>query len=285
MNPIRRAKKQFISSASTNLWFCRDAGWKEVDDLLNVRYHGMIKWDLGGKKLYLDVRDEEGNMVTFDWSENLNSEDATRYGPILGSFIYTHGGPFRASQWHQCHTIFRSIWIAACKVWGGLPCIKLHLKSKLKFPLGNNSENDCILLCSLYAVDQLPLEYKEKYSKTMKQMEIMDTWNEWGSAKIAIREHNKSETSDSEEEDEEVGVLDVVSYVCDSYTKPAVGETEASIPPLLSKETKKLISSELKDNPLKNSKRNIPKISQPILDKTEVILVKRGLEEIRIKNQ
>ncbi len=290
MNPIRRAKTQFISSASTNLSFCRDAGWKESDDLLNVRYHGMIKWDLGGKKLYLiqDVKDEkkEGNMVTFDWSENLNSEDdAKKYGYILAAFIYTHGGPFMSSQWHQCHNIFRLIWIAACKVWGGRPCINLLLKSKLKHPLGDNSENDCILLCSLYAVDQLPLEYEEQYSRIVKQMEIIDNWSEWGSAKTAIREHSKSETNGSEDDDEEVGVWDIRKYVSDFYTKPALGETEASIPPLLSKETMELISTELKDNPLKNSKRNIPKISQPILDTTKVILVKQGLEEIRIKNQ
>ena len=236
----------------------------------------MIKWDLGAKKLYLipDVKDgkKDGNMVTFDWSGNLNSEDPKKYGHILTAFIHTH-------------TIFRLIWIAACKVWGGLPCINLLLKSKLKYSSGDNSENDCILLCSLYAVDQLPLEYKEIYSKTVKQMEIIDTWTEWGSAKIAIREHSKSETNGSEEDDEEVGFWDIQGYISGSYTKPPVREGAASIPFLLSKETMELISSELKDNPLKNSKRNIPEISQPILDKTEVALGEEGVEEIRIKNQ
>ena len=116
-------------------------------------------------------------------------------------------------------------------------------------------------------------------------MEIIDTWTEWGSAKIAIREHSKSETNGSEEDDEEVGFWDIQGYISGSYTKPPVREGAASIPFLLSKETMELISSELKDNPLKNSKRNIPEISQPILDKTEVALGEEGVEEIRIKNQ
>jgi hypothetical protein len=282
-------KNQFISNASTNLCLCRGAGWIESGDLLDVRYYGMIKWDLGDKKLYLipDLKDEKkrDSKIAFDWKENPSTQNSSPFSSILNAFVCTYGGPFRASQWKQCHVIFRSVWIAACKAWGGFPCTK-GLLDFVRPPEGGEAE--CIALCSMHAVDELPPTLIERYSKTMEQMEIVERMDEWGKAKIRIEEHEKTETTDSEEAGGEVTLLDICSFLNDSYPKAPVRKGEARIPFLLSEKLKEWILSELKDNPLASSKANLPELCQPILDKMEVKWVKHGrthVEEASIKNQ